>query len=278
MKIYLTTDIEGVAGVLGRANGVGNCIANLDIAKDLLLEEINATVEGLVRGGADDILVLDRHAGGNNIDIRKLHPAARLSGISCCRVTLLDSSFDAMVRIGCHAMQGNEQGHLNHTMSSGEIANIWLNGSLIGETGMLILQGAYFKVPTILISGDSEACLEGLEFIGGEIETVVTKESVARYSAIDRNPAKVRENLSRKAEKAVKNIASYPLKQLSGPFELKVQYMGPNFALRMEMIGAERLNADTVVFRSNDYIDLYAQFGGWAPGVHNRKFGISPAT
>lgn len=277
MKIYLTTDIEGVAGVMGKANGIGNSIANEDTARDLLLKEVNATVEGLVLGGADDILVLDRHGGGNNIDIRGLHPAARFSGISGCRATLLSSSFDAIVRIGCHAMQGNESAHLHHTMSSGGIANIWLNGSLIGETGMLVLQGSYFKVPVILISGDEQACREGLDFIGGEIETVVTKESLERYSAIDRNPVKVREELTCKAEKAVKNIARYPLKELSGPYELKVQYMGPNSALRMEMIGAERLNADTVVFRSNDYLDCYAQFMGWAPGVHNRKFGISPA-
>ncbi|MFA6931363.1 MAG: M55 family metallopeptidase [Lentisphaeria bacterium] len=277
MKIYLTTDIEGVAGVLGRANGVGNSIGNVDIARDLLLKEINAAVEGLVKGGADDILVLDRHGGGNNIDIRWLHPAARFSGVSGFRATLLSSSFDAMIRIGCHAMQGNELGHLNHTMSSGGIANIWLNDSLIGETGMLVLQASYFRVPTILISGDQEACREGLDFIGNEIETVVTKESLERYSAIDRNPVKVREELTSKAEKAVRNIHKYPIKHIPGPYELKVQYMGPNSALRMEMIGAERLNADTVVFRSDDYIDCYAQFMGWAPGVHNRKYGISPA-
>jgi len=276
MKVYLTTDLEGVAGVNGRGEAVGNKILNNEAACELLLKEVNATVEGLVRGGADEIVVLDCHGGGNNIDIRGLHKAASFRAVAYGPVSFMSSSFSAMVRIGCHAMEGNERGHLNHTMSSGGIANIWLNDSLIGETGMLVLQASYFGVPVILISGDTEACKEGLEFIGGEIETVETKKSISRYSTIDRNPVKVREELTEKAEKAVRNIAKYPIKKVSGPYELKVQYMGPNAALQMEMLGAERLDFQTVVFRSNDYIDCYAQFCGWAPGVHNRKYGISP--
>ena len=276
MKVYLTTDLEGVAGVNGRGEAVGNNILNKEIAGDLLLKEINATVEGLVKGGADEIVVLDCHGGGNNVDIRGLHEAASFRGVADLRATYLSSSFNAVVRIGCHAMQGNEKGHLNHTMSSASIANVWLNGSLIGETGMLVLQASYFNVPTILISGDTESCREGLDFIGGKIETVETKKSISRYSAIDRNPVKVRKELTEKAEKAMKNIAKYPIKKIPGPYELKVQYMGPNSALRMEMIGAERIDPQTVIFHSNDYIDCYAQFMGWAPGVHNRKYGISP--
>jgi len=276
MKVYLTTDLEGVAGVNGKGEAVGNKILNEEIASDLLLKEINATVEGLVRGGADEIVVVDCHAGGNNVDIRGLHEAASFRGVADFRATYLSSSFDAVVRIGCHAMQDNEKGHLNHTMSSASIANIWLNGSLIGETGMLVLQASYFNVPTILISGDTEACKEGLDFIGDRIETVETKKSISRYSAIDRNPVKVRKELTEKGEKAMKNIAKYPIKKISAPYELKVQYMGPNSALRMEMIGAERIDFQTVIFHSNDYIDCYAQFMGWAPGVHNRKYGISP--
>jgi hypothetical protein len=52
MKLFVMTDLEGVSGIVGRSDGIGNRIENLPEARELLTEEVNATVEGLVGGGA----------------------------------------------------------------------------------------------------------------------------------------------------------------------------------------------------------------------------------
>ncbi|MBO5762594.1 MAG: hypothetical protein J6R85_01860 [Lentisphaeria bacterium] len=52
--------------------------------------------------------------------------------------------------------------------------------------------------------------------------------------------------------------------------------MCPNKAFPLEMTGGKRLDESTIQLESDDLIDLIAQRSGWAAGVHNRKYGISP--
>lgn len=276
MKIYIMTDLEGVSGVNAGTDIVGNKIKNNDVACKLLVEEINAAVEGLISGGAKEIIVVDGHGGSNSISIDALHPRADLMTISSGIVPVtfgIDSSFDAVVNIGMHSMIGVHDGFLNHSYNSHAVVNMWLNGKSIGEVGIGALVAAYFSVPTIMISGDSAACREAGEFFG-YIETVETKKGISRYSAINNNPHKVRSELTLKAAKALKNIAKFKLPECKSPFELKIQFMCPNMVDSYEKLGATRIDHSTVLFRSSDFIDLWSQWLGWAPGVHNKRFKI----
>jgi D-amino peptidase len=275
MKIYIVTDIEGVSGVNGRSDGVGNKIINTEASCRLLTEEVNAVVEGLVEGGAKEIMVLDGHGGSNSIHIESLHPAAELliMGGDLAPITFIDASYDAAVQLGFHAMMGTRDGALHHSYNSHAISNMWLNNELIGEIGSVALQCAYFGVPTILTSGDLAACREAKEFFE-KIETVETKKAFSRYSVHNYNPAKVREELRSAAKKALLAKDSFSLKKLNGPYELKLQLMCPNMADNYEKTGAERLDHSTVLLKSDDLLDVFAQRIGWGAGVHNRKFNI----
>ena len=277
MKVYVMTDLEGPGGVNGRADSIGNRIVNESTAGKLLTEEVNACVEGLVRAGADEIVVWDGHGGSNSIDITQLHPAASLGTIGgpILRMNLLDASYDAAVQLGAHAMQGAESAYLNHTFASHSIAGMRLNGQPIGEIGIQALLAAYFRVPTILVSGDRAACAEARNFIEEKLETVVTKNAVSRYTVINRNPVSVRAELAKTAEKALKNLQTAPLPELPDTFELEYRFMCPNFADDFEKRGAERIDCQTVILRGGDFMDIYAQMHGWAPGLHNRKYGIT---
>lgn len=277
MKIYLMTDLEGPGGVNGRADTIGNKIVNESTAGKLLTEEVNACVEGLVRAGADEIVVWDGHGGSNSIDITLLHPAASLGTIGgpILRMNLLDASYDAAVQLGAHAMQGTESAYLNHTFASHSIAGMRLNGQPIGEIGIQALLAAYFRVPTILVSGDRAACAEARNFIGEKLETVVTKNAISRYTVVNRNPVSVRKDLMKTAEKALKNARTAPLPEFPASFELEYRFMCPNTADDFEKRGAERVDCQTVILRSKDFMDLYAQMHGWAPGIHNKKYGIT---
>ena len=67
------TDMEGVAGVLEHDNWCqppegGYPGRYYELGRKFLTEEVNAAIEGLIRGGADDIVVSDGHgAGGINL-------------------------------------------------------------------------------------------------------------------------------------------------------------------------------------------------------------------
>ena len=276
MKILIITDIEGVSGVNGRrADEVGNKIINTDVACRLLTQEVNAVVEGLIEAGADDIQVWDGHGGSNSIQIENLHPAADLfiSGSDLAPVTYIDSSYNAAVQIGAHAMMGVCDGFLNHTFNSHGISNMWLNGKLIGEIGVQGLMCAYFAVPTILVSGDKAACCEAEEFFG-KVKIVETKRGISRYSVQNYNPVKIRQNLKESAKDSLLKKEEFTAKNISAPYALKLQLMCPNMADNYEKNGAERVDHSTVVLKSNDLIDVFAQRMGWAPGIHNKKFMI----
>ncbi|MDD4098188.1 MAG: M55 family metallopeptidase [Lentisphaeria bacterium] len=279
MKIHIMTDLEGPSGTNGRSDGIGNKTVNLPVACQVLTEEVNACIEGLVAAGADQVVVWDGHGGSNSIDITRLHPAAELGTIGgdLYPVTFLDASYDAAIQIGAHAMQGVADGYMNHTFSSHSIANMWLNGERVGEIGMGIWKAAYFGVPTILVSGDDAACREARACLPEGVTTVSTKHSISRYTVINRHPAAVRADLRAAAEQALRRLAAFRAKPLPATFELTVQMMCPNTADVWEKRGAERLDHMTVRFRGADLVDVWSQHCGWAPGVHNRKFAISPA-
>jgi len=64
MRIYLMTDLEGVAGVMDRQNYVLFDSRYYELSKELLTEEVNAAIEGFFEAGAGYILVADGHGYG----------------------------------------------------------------------------------------------------------------------------------------------------------------------------------------------------------------------
>ncbi len=274
MKVLIITDLEGSSGVNGRSDGIGNKIINEEAACRLLTEEINAIVEGLVNAGAKEIIVVEGH--GDSIHIEGLHPKASLrilAGGTIMPVTYVDASYDAALHIGTHSMIGVKDGFLNHTFNSNGVANMWLNNIPVGEIAVVALLCAYFGVPTILVSGDRAACREAKEFLG-KVESVETKIGLSRYSVINKNPLKVREELKETAKRALQGKGNFPLKKINPPYALKIQLTSPNLADGYEVGGAKRLDHQTILLESDDFIDLWAQRQGWAPGVHNVRFNV----
>ena len=275
MKVFILTDLEGVSGVNGRAaGGVGNKIINEEVSHRLLTEEVNATPRGLVKAGATEILCWDGHGGSNSINIEDLHPEVQLyqSGGAMNPARLCDSSGDAFVELGQHAMIGVPDGFLNHTFNSHAVVNMWLNGEAIGEIGVQARLAAAVGVPTILVSGDAAACREAQALLGA-VACVATKTGINRYSVINRHPVKVRADLEAAAERALKRKDEFPVLKTASPCELKMALMCPNMADAYEKAGARRIDHVTVALSGDNFTEVWSRRIGYAPGVHERKFG-----
>ena len=78
MRIFVMTDLEGVAGV-NQLRRLVPCrrAGIMKTAKEFLTREVNAAVEGFLEGGATEIVVADGHGPGA-MNISLLHPAAQL--------------------------------------------------------------------------------------------------------------------------------------------------------------------------------------------------------
>ena len=76
-KIFMVTDMEGVAGITSFTDQSYPDGRYYDAGKKLVTAEINAAVDGLLDAGVEDILVWDGHGAGG-IVFEELHPAAKL--------------------------------------------------------------------------------------------------------------------------------------------------------------------------------------------------------
>ncbi len=262
MRVFMMTDLEGPCGVNGRpGQGVGNQIINPETAKQALVNEVNACVEGLVAAGADSVTVVDGHGGSNSIDIFKLHPAAELVqyggtfywGAPECK-------YDAAVQIGAHAMQSSG-GFMCHSFNSHGISEIRFNGEPIGEIGVETLIMAWFGIPMVLVSGDEAACAEARAFVGDKIETVATKQAYNRYSARNYSPTKVYEELREKSKRALENRKKIPIRKLPRKIEMVYEVMCPNTADYLEAGGAERIDFRTVRYSGTDFMRVWLERG-----------------
>jgi D-amino peptidase len=238
MKLFLMTDLEGVAGVINGSDWLYPQSRNYDTAKRLLTEEVNAAVAGFIEGGFDDILVCDGHGAGA-INIELLDPRVRLSRGWCSNKLQnwplnLDTSFDALAFVGQHAKAGTEFSHLTHTGWWSYI-DISINGVSVGEYGELVLTAGERNVPVIFASGEKALCAEAQALTPWVKTAAVLEGTIAgtgnelnfeeyekfHEGAIHLHPQKARQLIRETARDAAKSFkGKAQLYQLKKPYRL----------------------------------------------------------
>src|SRR5262252_5531803 len=188
MKVFLSSDMEGTAGVVDWDQCVGDG-PEAAAGRALLLDEVNAAIDGAVAGGATEIVVNDSHHHMRNL------PAGALAGgasyISGSHKPLymmqgLDGSFDAVLFVSYHGSIGAPAG-LSHTYNPRAVMEARLGGVVTGEAGINALVAAHYGVPVVLVTGDRCACEETAALIPN-IHQAVVKEHVSRLAAHSLHP------------------------------------------------------------------------------------------
>lgn len=261
MRVYVGTDIEGVAGVVSFISQSYPDGKYYEHAKRLLTAEVNAAVEGMLEMGVDDILVVDGHGPGG-IVFEELHPEAKLlHGRPCAPRNVRDvivEQYDVCIMLGQHAMAGNARGNLSHTQNSRSIESYTLNGVPIGEIAQFALYQGALGLPLIFLSGDDQACSEAEKLIPA-ITTAAVKTGLSRNSAVSLSAQKARELIRESTKKAINRHGEAPLPPLvwSPPFVLEKRYYHTDTADSAAAApGAERIDELTVRLRSDSIRDI----------------------
>jgi D-amino peptidase len=234
MKIYIVTDMEGVAGVVSSTDYCNPESRYYEVGRELTTLETNAAIEGALTAGATDFLVVDGHGHGA-INPRLLHPAARLlTGRPMGYPFACDSSFTAAFIVGQHAKANTDGGHLAHS-GSFNVDDQRVNDRSLGELGVNMLFAAYFGVPTVLVAGDA-ACSAEAKSLVPSIETVSVKEGWPRGAptnltgeaartfngaATHLHPEVARQNIRAAARRALQRRAEIPPFWIEPPYVLK---------------------------------------------------------
>ena len=267
MKVWMTTDLEGVSGVT-QVNQSFPDRHRYEPARLSLTRDVNAAVLGARDAGATDIIVLDGHGGnsGYNFVYEELVDGAKyqLGSPRTRYCEGLTPDTHCVFAVGYHAMAGTRAAVLDHTQSSMSIINIRLNGQLVGELGMEAYVAGHYGVPVALVTGDDKVCLEARGLIGDEVVTACVKWSAKRQSALCLAPGEARALIREKAAQAVKAAKGIKPLKLDGPAELRVEY------LRTEMCehfwgrrDVEMPDPRTVVFRGANALEVMNAYCGY---------------
>jgi len=263
-KIYMITDMEGVDGIFDTDL---QCIPfkspRFEESRKLLTGEINAAVDGLVEGGATDVVVWDGHDGSQSLSTLDLSPRARLLGGAPVSSTLeLDASYSAVVFIGQHAMAGADRAILCHSYNSQGIQNIWVNNKPTGEIGARVLLAGTFGIPVILLSGDTAACQELHQLVSNAVCAEV-KSGVSRTAGFSMSHPAACALICEKAREAMEHRPQIKPYTLSGPVEVKVEFTPRGtHAFRLGE-GVERLDDRTWTFRGKDILEAWLKFSSF---------------
>ena len=227
-KVYIITDMEGVAGVNGwyecRPEPAGRA-TDYERARLLLSREVAAAVRGAQAGGAQEIVVLDGHRGGGNFIAEELPAGARyVMGRGKSRpLDGLTADFEAVILLGYHPMARTPDGLLSHTMSPDAWKSYSINGTILGEIGMMALIAGGRGVPVWLITGGRAACEEAQALLGDQLPTLVVKEDLAHEASMTIAPAEARQQIQ---ERIASVISAPPATRpflIEGPLRVRLE-------------------------------------------------------
>ncbi|HML48430.1 MAG TPA: M55 family metallopeptidase [Clostridia bacterium] len=257
MKLFLSADLEGVAGV---CHWDQTTMGNVEYAPaaHLMSLEVAAACEGALAGGAAEILVKDAHDGGRNIDPLLLPESVRLLRGSTGHVFImmsgLDESFDGVFFTGYHSPAGMDTNPLSHTMNTRNVT-MFLNGEPCSELYLNALTASYCKVPVLLVAGDRGLC-DWMNRMNPNTLTVPVSEGLGNAS-IGLNPALAQRLIREAAEKAVQLDRDACRMPMPKSFDLIVTYRQHYQALRASFYpSVTRESALTVRFQATDYLDI----------------------
>lgn len=262
MKIFISSDIEGTAGIADWGQVLMGS-HEYELGRTLLEGEVNAAIEGAQEAGATAFVVNDAHHTMQNLRPQNL--AGRASLVSGFHKPLymmegLDETFACAFLVSYHGSISAEHAVLSHTYNPQAIWHAELNGKVVGESAINMLVAAHYRVPIVLVTGDDATAEEATRFAPG-IEAVVVKRSITRFAAESLHPDEARERIREGARRAVSAAASAAPPEIELPARLDLTLLTTDLAEMATWIrGVERSGPRSVRISDDDPLRLYRTF------------------
>src|SRR5262249_28722485 len=272
MKVYISTDFEGVAGIVDWDQIlVGG--SDYTLGRRLLLGELNAAIDGALEAlgtavGAAEFVVNDSHSTMRNLEPDLLHGrAALLSGKHKPHYMMegLDDSFGAIFFLGYHGSIGASQAILSHSYNPRAIWEARLNGESVGESALNALVAAHYGVPIAPVAGDQVTATGGRR-LDPAPHCVEVKRSISRFAAESLHPEVARERIREGARLALSERLPTSAPRFSSPIRLEVTFLSADMAemaawLRgVELVHEAAGQTRTVAFTSGEPLEVFRNF------------------
>ncbi|MEO8453040.1 MAG: M55 family metallopeptidase [Gemmatimonadota bacterium] len=256
LKVYITSDMEGIAGIVSFAQGGGS---DYEWARPLMLAEVNAAIGAAFDAGATEVVVNDGHGSHTNLRADQIDRRATLiSGrpTPLGMIEGIDASFDAAMFIGFHGNANQIDAVIGHTYTLA-LRHVRLNGREVGEYGTAGMVAGYYKVPVVFVSGDKAFAEEARRFFPG-VEALAVKEGIGFSAAKTMHPLVARERIAAGVKAGLARRKEIAPVSISAPITLEIELSNASYADNAMFVpGMERVDGVTVRYRAPDAVAAY---------------------
>lgn len=268
MKVLISADMEGTAGVIHDSqvtppDQAGVSSPDYQWARQLMVEEVNACIEGAFAGGATAVVVNEAHDGMRNLLPDRLDPRSRLingSNKPLSMIQGIELGIEAVICIGWHAAANTIGGVLAHTYASA-IRGVSLNGTQVGELGFFAAWAGQFGVPVVMVSGDDKLAVETKQLLGEQVVCVIVKQGISETAALHCHPLEARKMIEAGATQAVQLAKQIPPLTLSTPILMEIELPAVTQAdFAEQMPGAYRVSPTKVAYQAPDMTQTFKAF------------------
>lgn len=273
MKLYISVDMEGLAGITNWKDET----EDRERFRNAMNEQVEWVLEGISKSKHNKeithIYIADSHGGGQNLSYDRLNDKDErvwlVSGSPRPQYMMpaMDDSFDMVFLVGYHAGAGEAASSMDHTYSGASVQNIYINGQLMNEgTINSAYAGIVHKVPVGLIIGDSglERQMKG-EGMMPWPEFVCTKQSLSRFSAVYKPKKLLKEETIAAVKKALDENERPQLYTLQAPYHCRMDLTNAAKCDQIQqMPGIHRTAGRTVEFESTSFTEIYDAIHGIA--------------
>lgn len=264
MKLYISSDMEGVAGVCSWEQ-VDARTPHRDYAiyRRYYTHEVRNAIEGAREAGAADVLVNDSHGPMRNLLLDELPNDVRVlfgNRKPFSMVQDADGGFDGAFFVGYHGASGDADAVLCHTYTPSVIYEVRVNGIRCSEATINAgLLGCY-GVPLLLVTGD-RTTVEGVREQMPWVRGVVVKESIGNSAANSLAPAAACRAIRTAAEASIRDAAAAKPYRFEPPIVLDVQLVTAAQAHLVAMIpGFERTGPRGIRFVHDSFPVVFKAF------------------
>lgn len=264
MKLWIGTDMEGVAGVVDREHTARDGREH-DRARLWLTDEVNAAIAGATQGGATAFVVADGHGTCRNIIPERLDPRARLcsgqlSSLPPSALQGLDASCDAVMLVGFHARAGLHPGILDHTSWSQTVSEVRLNGQPVGEAEINAAYAGSLGVPILMVTGD-DVLAGDLSRTMPWVRAVVVKRALGRYQAESLPPSVACDRIRTEAAAAVAARATAQRYLPATPVTVELEFHHAMYVELAVMVpGCRQTGPQSSAFTGGTYLEAFGAF------------------
>lgn len=258
MKVFISADIEGVAGIVAWDEATKGK-PDYEYFRRQMTAEVAAVCEGAVAAGAQEIVVKDAHALARNVVPGELPECASVSrgwsGHPFCMMDELDSSYDAALMLGYHSRAASGGSPLAHTMAHSIVGKLCINERPASEFHLNAMTAEYVGVPVALVAGDAQLC-DDVKTYNPRIATVATQRGHGN-STVSIHPARAVQQLRDGAGAALEGDLRGCRTPLPERFRVTIEYKDAWRAYGRSFYPGARLDDErTVIFETGDYFEV----------------------